>query len=148
MGRFDERFFLYAEETDWQYRASNLGWTSALCPEVVATHVGAGTGGDTNERDIRFHASNERYMRKHYGTSGWRIFRSGVMAGALVRALVLGGPPGPGRRRSFPSLPDRTVSGPSRALDTGGRGAPTPREPGRRPGREDLRGRRSPSPGP
>jgi GT2 family glycosyltransferase len=91
VGAFDERFFLYAEETDWQFRARRLGWRSALCPEVVATHVGAGTGGNTIERDVRFHASNERYIRKHYGVPGWWTFRSGVMAGALVRALVLRG---------------------------------------------------------
>ncbi len=119
VGGFDERFFLYAEETDWQYRASLLGWKSALCPDVVATHVGAGTGGDLAERDIRFHASNERYMRKHYGASGWRIFRAGVEAGALVRALFLGGPSGPGRRRSFPPLPDRAVRAES-GLDPAG----------------------------
>jgi GT2 family glycosyltransferase len=91
VGPFDERFFLYAEETDWQFRALGLGWENVLCPEVVATHVGAGTGGDRTERDIRFHASTERYVRKHYGDWGWRVFRSGVMAGSLGRALVLGG---------------------------------------------------------
>ncbi len=91
VGAFDERFFLYAEETDWQFRARRLGWRSALCPEVVAVHVGAGTGGDTTARDVRFHASNERYIRKHYGGPGWWTFRSGVMAGALVRALLLRG---------------------------------------------------------
>jgi GT2 family glycosyltransferase len=91
VGRFDERFFLYAEETDWQYRALLLGWKSALCAGVVATHLGAGTGGDTTERDIRFHASMERYLRKHHGTSGWWVFRAGVGVGALVRALFLGG---------------------------------------------------------
>jgi GT2 family glycosyltransferase len=101
VGVFDERFFLYAEETDWQLRARRLGWTSALCPDVVATHVGAGTGGDTDERDVRFHASNERYVRKHYGTSGWQIFRAGVMAGALVRALATGGTRGRGAARRF-----------------------------------------------
>jgi GT2 family glycosyltransferase len=91
VGRFDERFFLYAEETDWQRRAWNRGWRVALCPEVVATHVGAGTGGDSVERDTHFHASNERYLRKHYGSTGWTVFRTGVMAGALARALVLPG---------------------------------------------------------
>jgi GT2 family glycosyltransferase len=91
VGRFDERFFMYAEETDWQRRAWNLGWRVALCPEVVATHVGAGTGGDSVERDIHFHASNERYLRKHYGSTGWAVFRTGVMAGALARALALPG---------------------------------------------------------
>jgi GT2 family glycosyltransferase len=97
VGGFDERFFLYAEETDWQRRARDLGWRMALCPDVVATHVGAGTGGDSVERDIHFHASTERYVRKHFGATGWRVFRSGVMAGALVRALAL---PGDRHRRA------------------------------------------------
>ncbi len=91
VGPFDERFFLYAEETDWQRRAGDLGWRVALCPDVVATHVGAGTGGEQSERDTHFHASNERYLRKHFGRKGWLVFRSGVMAGALVRALFLPG---------------------------------------------------------
>ncbi len=91
VGPFDEQFFLYAEETDWQQRAHRLGWRVALCPEVVATHVGAGTGGDPDRREIRFHASQERYIRKHHGRRGWRLYRAGVMAGALVRALVLPG---------------------------------------------------------
>ncbi len=90
VGGFDERFFLYAEETDWQLRATKLGWKSALCPDVVASHVGAGTGGDTGTRDIHFHASMERYLRKHYGATGWWVFRTGVMAGAAARALLLG----------------------------------------------------------
>ena len=91
VGGFDERFFLYAEETDWQFRADRLGWENVLCPGVVASHVGAGTGGDRGEREVRFHASTERYVRKHYGSRGWLVFRSGVMVGALGRALVLGG---------------------------------------------------------
>jgi GT2 family glycosyltransferase len=91
VGRFDERFFLYAEETDWQRRADRLGWRMALCPEVTATHVGAGTGGDSSARDVHFHASHERYIRKHHGTAGWWVYRTGVMAGALPRVLVLPG---------------------------------------------------------
>ncbi len=111
VGPFDERFFLYAEETDWQRRAHDLGWRVALCPEVVATHVGAGTGGDQSERDTHFHASNERYLRKHYGTAGWWIFRTGVIAGALVRALFL---PGDRGRRAAARF-RLYVSGPMRA---------------------------------
>ena len=29
---FDERFFMYAEETDWQHRMRQTGWKSALHP--------------------------------------------------------------------------------------------------------------------
>jgi GT2 family glycosyltransferase len=91
VGRFDERFFLYAEETDWQRRAHELGWRVRLCRDATATHVGAGTGGARLDRDTRFHASNERYMRKHYGTVGWWVFRTGVLSGSLLRALFLPG---------------------------------------------------------
>ena len=91
VGRFDERFFLYAEETDWQRRALDRGWRVALCPEVVAVHEGAGTGGDAAVREAHFHASHERYLRKYHGAAGWQCYRAGAMLGALGRALVLPG---------------------------------------------------------
>lgn len=93
VGPFDERFFLYAEETDWQRRAREVGWGAALCPDVTAVHVGAGTGGDATVREVHFHASHEAYVRKHYGPRGWQVYRLGVMAGCALRAVVL-----PGRR--------------------------------------------------
>ena len=91
VGPFDEQFFLYAEETDWQRRARDLGWRVALCPEVTAVHVGAGTGGDATERETHFHASQERYLRKYFGPGGWQRYRWGVMVGAAIRAVVLPG---------------------------------------------------------
>jgi GT2 family glycosyltransferase/glycosyltransferase involved in cell wall biosynthesis len=91
VGEFDTRFFLYAEETDWQWRARAIGWRVALCRDVTATHVGAGTGGDPQQREIHFHASQERYIRKHFGTSGWQVYRTGVLIGAAARGVVLPG---------------------------------------------------------
>ncbi len=91
VGPFDERFFLYGEETDWQRRALDLGWETAVCAGVTAVHVGAGTGGDPSVREAHFHASHERYLRKYHGAAGWQVYRAGAMVGALVRALVLPG---------------------------------------------------------
>jgi GT2 family glycosyltransferase len=91
VGRFDEQFFLYSEETDWQRRAHDLGWSVALCGDVDAHHVGAGTGGDRRERETHFQASAERYVRKYHGRAGWWAYRTGAMAGAAVRAVVLPG---------------------------------------------------------
>ena len=42
-----------------------------------------GTGGDATEREVHFHASNERYIRKHHGSAGWWVFHAGV---AVARA--------------------------------------------------------------
>ena len=95
VGGFDDRYFLYAEEADWQRRAADLGWRVALCPDVTATHVGAGTGGDPVERETHFQASHERYVRTHHGTSGWWSYRTAALFGSAVRTVVRTG----GRRQ-------------------------------------------------
>ncbi|WP_434966154.1 glycosyltransferase [Janibacter indicus] len=91
VGPFDESFFLYAEETDWAKRAVDLGWRHLLVPEVTAVHLGAATSTDTSRRNAHFHASQERYHRKHFGRAGWQVTRAAVVAGAAVRSKVLSG---------------------------------------------------------
>jgi glycosyltransferase involved in cell wall biosynthesis/GT2 family glycosyltransferase len=111
IGGFDEQFFLYAEETDWQRRAADHGWRVDVCEDVVATHVGAGTGGDPVARETHFQASHERYVRKHHGTLGWWSYRAASLAGAAARTIVL-----PGRRRHDAALRLRLFrTGPLRA---------------------------------
>jgi glycosyltransferase involved in cell wall biosynthesis/GT2 family glycosyltransferase len=99
VGGFDERFFLYAEETDWAYRASRLGWRHAVVPSVTALHTGAATSTDPERRETHFRASNEHYLRKHYGSSGWQVARAGQVAGSAVRGLLLRGGGGAAARR-------------------------------------------------
>jgi GT2 family glycosyltransferase len=89
VGLFDERFFLYAEEADWQHRAFDSGWTTELCSDAVAAHAGAGTSEDASSREVLFHAGQETYIRKWFGTAGWWSYRAAVVCGATVRALVL-----------------------------------------------------------
>jgi GT2 family glycosyltransferase len=89
VGLFDERFFLYAEETDWQRRALAHGWRSELCDGAVAAHIGAGTSDDPLRREALFHAAHETYIRKWYGPTGWCVYRSAACLGAAGRAAVL-----------------------------------------------------------
>lgn len=86
VGLFDERFFLYAEETDWQRRANDAGWTMLSCPEVVACHRGAGTSTDPILREARFHCGTETYIRKWHGAIGWQSYRVAALLGAVLRS--------------------------------------------------------------
>jgi len=89
VGGFDERFFLYAEEADWQRRAHERGWASAVCVAVVAEHAGAGTSANPPRREALFHAAQETYIRKWYGPAGWWLYRIAACSGAAARAVVL-----------------------------------------------------------
>jgi GT2 family glycosyltransferase len=91
VGPFDERFFLYCEETDWQRRAAEAGWRSAVCAEAVAVHAGAGTSDDSARREALFHAAHETYIRKWFGSAGWLTYRAAAGFGAAARAVLLRG---------------------------------------------------------
>ncbi len=104
VGGFDERFFLYAEETDWARRASLLGWRHVLVREVCASHLGSATSSDPARRDAYFHASQERYLRKHFGALGWQVARAGQVVGAAARSLVLPGERGAAARARMSML--------------------------------------------
>ena len=91
VGRFDDAFFLYAEETDWAYRAHQLGWGHREVTEARAVHVGAATSDDPTRRETHFHASQERYLRKHFGPVRWQLARGATILGSAARGLVLAG---------------------------------------------------------
>lgn len=99
IGGMDERFFLYAEETDWQRRAVAAGWQVMPLPDVHATHIGAATSSQAEVRDAHFYAGLELFIRKWYGSKGWASYRTAVILGALVR-MAFGG-----RRRREMAVP-------------------------------------------
>lgn len=94
VGGFDERYFLYAEETDWAYRAHRRGWRHAVVATAVATHLGGATSSDPARREVHFVAAQERYLRKHFGPVGWTVARVAGIIGQGVRGVVRPGPPG------------------------------------------------------
>lgn len=91
VGEFDERFFLYAEEADWAYRAHLLGWRHTVVEEARAVHAGGATSTDPRRREAHFFASQERFHRKHFGAPGWQSARAAVWFGATVRSVLLRG---------------------------------------------------------
>jgi GT2 family glycosyltransferase len=85
VGLFDERFFLYAEETDWQRRAHLAGWRSAVSADLVADHSGGASSTDELSRMAFFHSGGEIYQRKWHGVLGWQLYRAAVLIGCLPR---------------------------------------------------------------
>lgn len=74
VGEFDEGFFLYFEETDWLWRASQLRYRSAIVPAAKVTHHWAhvAKGRQAAEYMLR---SRKRYFAKHFGWHGRLLTR-------------------------------------------------------------------------
>ena len=71
---FDERFFVYFEEVDFSYRASNKGWYSVYLCEAEAFHLGGGTS-DRVKAKRSFYSIRSRilYACKHFSVSSMVI---------------------------------------------------------------------------
>jgi len=116
VGGFDEGFFLYAEEADWERRATRRGWEVSYCQNASALHAGAATDSDPARREMRFHAGVETYVRKWHGAVGWHSYRAATVLTALRRAAVARG----GRRRASMRLARLYASGPARSARRAG----------------------------
>ena len=79
IGLLDETFFMFGEEVDLCYRATEAGWKVCLVPSPPLLHVRAGSTGKTPERILRLYRGKLRYFQKHQG-----VLRSWVLL-ALFR---------------------------------------------------------------
>ena len=96
VGGVDESFFMFNEESDWQYRMRDAGWEVVFFPGAEVVHV----GGDATKRDwgrmfttqVRSHV---RFVRKHEGAAPAALTRV-----LLVVALTAPRPAVPRRARA------------------------------------------------
>jgi len=88
IGHLDERYFLYAEECDWQLRAQLRGWRVAQADNVCVTHIGGASSQSSERREILFHRSAEAFGRKWYGRRGWAVMRAASVTGAVLRLAI------------------------------------------------------------
>lgn len=88
-GLFDERFFMYAEETDWQKRIRSCGWQVHFEPAAMVSHIGGASGafGGLNQQAFE---SLDRYQLKHHGRLGLFAFRLAMVVGCTMRVVVWG----------------------------------------------------------
>lgn len=116
---FDERFWLYGEETDLCRRLWDSGWKVRLVPEATATHVGGASGdGPGGVAFEHFQRGAELYIAKHNGATALVLHRIGLLVGSALRlpALVLLGdePRAATRRRVAARLARQLVTHPTR----------------------------------
>jgi len=97
LGFFDERFYLYYEETDLCLRAKRRGWKIYFIPDAEVVHEGGGCS--KTRKDLEFDTGGSQllkfrmrsemlYFRKNFGISAV-IANAGVEMGwHVLRALV------------------------------------------------------------
>ena len=73
VGLFDERFFIYTEETDLCRRLAVAGWETHYVPEIVIAHHVSQFSANVPERRIVEHwRIRHRYWAKHHSRAGAR----------------------------------------------------------------------------
>ena len=95
IGGFDERFFMYAEETDWQLRMRKAGWKIGFTPAARVIHLGGISGkGEQKLINRHFFDSLDRYELKHHGYFGLFLLRLAMCVGssAVDQLVGTGGP--------------------------------------------------------
>jgi GT2 family glycosyltransferase len=85
-GVLDERFFIYAEETDWCYRMHKDKWDVTFIANATIVHFGGQSSVAIKDRQFcEFNRSAAKYIRKHYGLWGVVVLRISMVLGALLR---------------------------------------------------------------
>lgn len=100
---FDERFFLYFEETDLCLRARRMGWASVYLPESRIMHIGSvSTGMKTWKRMPPFWFDSRLwYFTKNHGVLYAAVATLAYVAGATISRARRFGSHGTGQPQHF-----------------------------------------------
>jgi GT2 family glycosyltransferase len=87
---FDERFFVYLEDLDFSYRASQAGWKSVFLADAQAFHAGGGSSKHIKARRL-FYSLRSRllYAFKHFSWAGaWAVLLTTLLIEPVSRSVL------------------------------------------------------------
>ncbi|WP_261164863.1 glycosyltransferase [Microbacterium sp. Marseille-Q6965] len=84
VGEWDERYFLYSEETDYLRRVRDAGWRVHFTPAAVVAHAQGGSG-TSSALECLLEVNRVRYMRAHAPRRAG-LYRAARLLGTALRA--------------------------------------------------------------
>jgi N-acetylglucosaminyl-diphospho-decaprenol L-rhamnosyltransferase len=88
VGGFDERFFLFSEETDLCKRVQDAGWQAHVEPRITIIHH-AGKAGVQPRREAQMAYARLQYAKKHFSRPGAAAYHAILVVHHLLRLAVL-----------------------------------------------------------
>lgn len=86
LGLFDEKFFLYYEEADLQYRFRKAGLCSVILSEVKIYHL-KGASSNHKSKTLNIISSRLKYINKHSSAFNLLIFKIITILSLLLKIL-------------------------------------------------------------
>jgi N-acetylglucosaminyl-diphospho-decaprenol L-rhamnosyltransferase len=109
-GFFDERFFMYSEETDLCKRIKAAGWEVRHLPSMTIRHYGADVTVDPSLESLQFH-SRIAYARKHFSRIHRALYFAVVALALALRSVYAGRGELARRRREASRAAVKTILG-------------------------------------
>lgn len=89
IGMLDERYFFYAEEMDWCYRARQKGWQVYFTPGGEVLHHGGQSSDPVAPATlVQLHRARYQFYRKYHHLFSSMLARLIMAGGAALRALL------------------------------------------------------------
>jgi len=90
VGRLDERYFFFFEETDWAYAMRRAGWKIYHVPTAFIYHFQGRSIGDTFGPRLEFYRSRYKYFEKWYPRPYYRAVRILIWVRLLIDCVGTG----------------------------------------------------------
>lgn len=90
LGGFDPRFFMYAEDVEWCWRAARGGWQIRFDPAAIVHHVGNASGGQSygRSRTAAYLRNTHRFYQGEHGLVATAAYRGLCLAGCARLYLL------------------------------------------------------------